>query len=367
MRNGEFSDLTFLCKQQNFYVHKAVVCAQSVILRDEIRDAPLDNSSIKTIDMSEYLPEIVNGFVRYFYTGDYASGKAQETVDSKPEDDVLAEILSHIQFHHIASRYKVGRMATLSASNLKSLLQKYEDETGLVSALPSAARMAHSLASDHDVKDAVAASFTQHLDKLLNDGKFSEFHNMPDFLELVLRHCARRIVARKEFVTRVNKKLQVVKEEGLQRSAALEETIQLIRDRKRCINSSCRSVFNAEVSETFEITCRLCCQKQKLTAAAPGETATAVATPTGANAPTPLAPTQMYTFGQSPAPNVAKAPAATPEAKSAPGPVTSSFAAPVSSPLLGRKTGGGRGRGRGPGIGRGRGNGWGEGPDLNYN
>lgn len=65
------------------------------------------DSRIKRIDMSESQPDIVNGLVQYLYTGDYANGKAKEASDSKFDEDVLAELLSHIQFHHMAFRYKI--------------------------------------------------------------------------------------------------------------------------------------------------------------------------------------------------------------------------------------------------------------------
>lgn len=337
--------------------------------------------------MSDFPPEIVNGLVQYLYTGDYASGKAKEASASKLDEDVLAELLSHIQFHHIASRYKIEKMAILSASNLKGLLRKYQDNDSLVTALPSAAEMAHSLAAGHDVQNAVAASFTRHLDKFVHDGKISEFHNMPDFFELVLAHCARRVACRKDAATELNKGLQVVNEKSLQRSAKLEEAIQLIRDRRRCINSDCRSIFNAEVTDTHEVTCRLCYQKQKLNPVPPGRAVTPAAAlngnavsfvPSQASNPfqnsaaTPAA-TQTNNLAQmrmvkeffsSPAPDIGRTLAAALESKPAPAAATNPFAAPAqaSSPVLGRKTGGGGGRGRG----RGRGKGWCEPPSLNY-
>ncbi|KAM3430685.1 hypothetical protein MY4824_007564 [Beauveria thailandica] len=246
MRNGVFSDLTFVCKQQSFQLHKALVCAQSDKLYSEIERAQVTSSGATEIDMSEFQPEIVESFVNYLYTGEYSTVKEE---DIQPHEDVLAEILNHLQAHHIAFRYEVDRMMSLSLCNLQSLLEKYKGKESLVSALPAAARVAYSLVISHDVKDSLAASFAWHLPSLAED-RFSDIYTIPEFFELVLSHCARRMASHKDLAAAFDKRLQAVTVKNAQDSMAANEALQLVRDRKHCV--SCRADFNVQVSNTCQ-------------------------------------------------------------------------------------------------------------------
>ncbi|KGQ07069.1 hypothetical protein BB8028_0007g02650 [Beauveria bassiana] len=264
MRNGVFSDLTFVCKQRSFQVHKALVCAQSDKLYSDIESAQVTRSGAIEIDMSEFQPETVESFVNYLYTGEYSRVIEELASELQPDDVVLAEILSHLQAHHIAFRYEVDRMMSLSLSNLQSLLEKYKGKKSLVSALPSAARVAYSLTIGHDVKDSLAASFAWHLPSLAGD-RFPDIYTIPEFFELVLYHCARKIASHKDIASTFDKRLQALTIKNAQDSMAANEALQLIRDRKHCVSQSCRAGFNVQVSNTCEVTCRLCLQKQNLT------------------------------------------------------------------------------------------------------
>ncbi|OAA52693.1 BTB/POZ fold domain containing protein [Beauveria brongniartii RCEF 3172] len=249
MRNGVFSDLTFVCKQQSFQVHKALVCAQSDKLYSEIESAQVTSSGATEIDMSELQPETVESFVTYLYTGEYYRVKEELAFDTQPDEDVLAEILSHLRAHHIAFRYEVDRMMSLSLWNLQSLLEKYKGKKSLVSALPAAARVAYSLVIGHDVKDSLAASFAWHLPSLAED-RFPDIYTIPEFFELVLSHCARKIASHKDLAAAFDKRLQAVTAKNAQDSMAANEALQLVRDRKHCASQSCRADFNVQVSNT---------------------------------------------------------------------------------------------------------------------
>ncbi|KAM3515738.1 hypothetical protein MY11210_000716 [Beauveria gryllotalpidicola] len=226
MRNGAFSDLTFVCNEQSFQVHKALVCAQSDELLSEIKNAQVTISGAAEIDMSKFQPETVEQFVNYLYTGEYSRAKEELASDPQPDEDILAEMLSHIQAHHIAFHYEVDRMMSLSLWNLQSLLEKYKGKESLVSALPSAAQVAYSLVVGHDVKDSLAASFAWHLHSFADD-RFPDIYTIPEFFALVLSHCARNIASHRDIAATFDKRLQALSVKNAQDSMAANEALQL--------------------------------------------------------------------------------------------------------------------------------------------
>ncbi|EGX93395.1 BTB/POZ fold domain containing protein [Cordyceps militaris CM01] len=231
-----FSDLTFICRWKFFPVHKVVACAQSDVLMTTVQKAEAINqkSGSTAIDMSNFEPQTVEMFIKFLYTGDYASTKKNKPFDpSEPAPNILREMVNHIHCHQIASHYQVYNMKKFSNLNLRNLLQTHSYSSGLVSALPSAVKIADSLDVELEIQDALAASFGRHIDKLTDDKKLNVIRNMPGFSTLVLAHCGRNLALLKDQNAELEKRAQERAKNGVKRPTNMREAIQWTKYRNR--------------------------------------------------------------------------------------------------------------------------------------
>lgn len=198
-----------------------------------------------TVSMHDFDIPTVENFVQYLYTGDYPSAEEGAQDSSQPDDDIKSELLRHIHCHHIASLYKVDKMTTVSRSKLQALLEKHQGSSDLSSALPHGIRQAHVVSASQDIMNTLAASVARNIGKLKDDGNLSNISNVPEFLLSVLEHSAQ-----------TSAQLEI-------NHAAMKGCLQLLRDKKSCMNCNCGEHFNVEVTDAFEVTCRACRQRQK--------------------------------------------------------------------------------------------------------
>ncbi|OAA38683.1 BTB/POZ domain protein [Beauveria brongniartii RCEF 3172] len=104
LKSGQFSDLTLVCSDKEFNVHKAVVCAQSKVVAAAIRE-PFQESKTGKIVIEEYDTDTVENMVEFLYTGDY---KPKPPQAEKTSDDTASEkdLVQHMLVTSIADSFE---------------------------------------------------------------------------------------------------------------------------------------------------------------------------------------------------------------------------------------------------------------------
>ncbi|OAL29216.1 hypothetical protein AYO20_09269 [Fonsecaea nubica] len=231
LESGEFSDLKFLCKGDEFKVHKAIVCTQSPVIKAAIQGA-FEESHTSVIKMDNFDPKVVKQLVQFMYTGDYdieevrrdASEEATSEVvgdvvdggslsdgqsqpdeneinrtgsPSAPQPEVSARdpLLEHIHVNSIGDYYGIEALVSLANSKIEQLLQDDPAENSWVETLPGAIEAATHSTGDQEVLRIFATAIAPNISSLLGMEQFRRLSVLTDFSLTVLDKCARKIHA----------------------------------------------------------------------------------------------------------------------------------------------------------------------------
>ncbi|KAM3477452.1 hypothetical protein MY8738_006426 [Beauveria namnaoensis] len=161
LESGQFSDLTLVCGDKQFNVHKAVVCAQSQVLAAAIRE-PFQASKTGKIVIEEHDIDTVEKMVEFLYTGDYKP-QPHQAEDKRDNTAPEENLVQHILVNSIADYYDIKALADLSKEKLQHASQDANK-----SHLLEAATVALSRTGDTTVHavlaDATAKNIRQHLE-----------------------------------------------------------------------------------------------------------------------------------------------------------------------------------------------------------
>ncbi|KAM3469872.1 hypothetical protein MY5147_006751 [Beauveria neobassiana] len=192
LKSGQFSDLTLVCRDQEFNVHKAVVCAQSQVLAAAIRE-PFQASKTGKIVIEEYDTDTVEQLVDFRYTGDYRPRphQAEEKRDgTEPEENLVQQMLvtsiadssdrqaedasqdpapdedlvQHVLVNSIADYYGIRALADLSKEKLRHAAQIVKNKSLLLDAETVALSRTGDTTVHAVLADATAKNIRQHLE-----------------------------------------------------------------------------------------------------------------------------------------------------------------------------------------------------------
>ncbi|KAM0737909.1 hypothetical protein ACQRIT_007913 [Beauveria bassiana] len=196
LKSGQFSDLALVCRDQEFNVHKAVVCAQSQVLAAAIRE-PFQASKTGKIVIEEYDTNTVEQLVEFLYTGDYKPRphQAEENRDdTAPEENLVQQMLltsiadsidpqphqaeeetsqdpapdedlvQHVLVNSIADYYDIKALADLSKEKLRHAAQIVKNKSLLLDAETVALSRTGDITVHAVLADATAKNIRQHLE-----------------------------------------------------------------------------------------------------------------------------------------------------------------------------------------------------------
>ncbi|KAM3506556.1 hypothetical protein MY11210_007497 [Beauveria gryllotalpidicola] len=195
LKSGQFSDLTLVCSDKEFHVHKAVVCAQSKVLAAAIRE-PFQESKTGKIVIEEYGTDTVQNMVEFLYTGDYdpQPHQAEETSDdAAPEKDLAQrmmvisiadsfdpqprqaqetsddaapeeDLVQHVLVNSIADYYDIKALADLSKDKLRHASQNVKNKSLLLDAATEALSRTRDTTVYAILAEATAKNIRHHLE-----------------------------------------------------------------------------------------------------------------------------------------------------------------------------------------------------------
>ncbi|KIW77740.1 hypothetical protein Z517_07573 [Fonsecaea pedrosoi CBS 271.37] len=289
LESGEFSDLKFLCKGDEFKVHKAIVCMQSPVIKAAIQGS-FEESHTSVIKMDDFDPKVVKQLVQFMYTGDYdieevrrdASEEATsevvgEAVDGgslwdrqsrpdeneinrtgspsalPPEANATDPLLEHIRVNSIGDYYGIEALVSLANSKIEQLLQSDPAENSWVETLPSAIEAATHSTGDQEVLRIFATAIAPNISSLLGMERFRRLSVLTDFSLTVLDKCAREIHAL-SLQDQSNKYLQ---QEWERHRGEQDAEIAKLKDSLRTLNRT-RQCRNCMAEFTCSIDTREC-------------------------------------------------------------------------------------------------------------
>ncbi|KAI3392590.1 hypothetical protein diail_5464 [Diaporthe ilicicola] len=97
LTSGEFSDLKILCESREFAVHKAILCAQSRVIRAECK-GDFEESRQNVIKIEEFNADTVQRMLEYLYSGDYSVSSQAQSRSHSPGIEQDTDLQSHEQY-----------------------------------------------------------------------------------------------------------------------------------------------------------------------------------------------------------------------------------------------------------------------------
>ncbi|TRX97131.1 hypothetical protein FHL15_001925 [Xylaria flabelliformis] len=134
LSSGDYADLKIVCKDQEFQVHKVIVCAQSPVLAAALKGAKSltrsQESKTNTYHVTDFDPTIVKCMIDYMYAGEYSQTPPDYRNDSKDQAQTTE---SKVWIYHglvncIADYFDVPELAEKATSTLDRLIQKHWSE-----------------------------------------------------------------------------------------------------------------------------------------------------------------------------------------------------------------------------------------------
>ncbi|KAM3452780.1 hypothetical protein NHJ6243_009274 [Beauveria neobassiana] len=302
LKSGQFSDLTLVCRDQEFNVHKAVVCAQSQVLAAAIRE-PFQASKTGQIVIEEYDTDTVEQLVEFLYTGDYRPQPHQaeeKRDDTEPEENLVQQMLvtsiadssdrqaedasqdpapdedlvQHVLVNSIADYYGIRALADLSKEKLRHAAQIVKNKSLLLDAETVALSRTGDTTVHAVLADATAKNIRQHLESNELAALVGEFA-----IEIVKRGVAVEDELRLD-VQRLKDKLAAAEWESIAVKAArkdVEERLERVLENfnecrgtlegtRNCRNERCGKDFSCYIEQygqPYEPLFRLRCSRCK--------------------------------------------------------------------------------------------------------
>ncbi|OAG41882.1 hypothetical protein AYO21_03885 [Fonsecaea monophora] len=120
--SGAFSDMTIICADEKFQVHKVVVCSQSSFF-NTVCSKPWGKSTQPAVDLSDDDVETVKRMIDFFYRGDY-------------QDFESDKFTQHAQVFAIATKYDIDKLAQKAAHKFWNANIKCWDAEAFLKSVP---------------------------------------------------------------------------------------------------------------------------------------------------------------------------------------------------------------------------------------
>ncbi|KAI0474416.1 BTB/POZ protein [Xylaria cf. heliscus] len=202
LSSGDYSDLTLLCEDQEFRVHKNIVCSQSPVLAAAFKGG-FQESKTNEFHVVDFSPTTLKCMIDYMYTRGYkkmpdgcrndGKDQAQTTNNDKHTSTKIAETwIYHGRVNCIADYFCLPELAKMATTTLDRLTKENWSEDAFCDLLDEI----HGKTGDNGFRDMLAQRATDHISELTARGLFNGADPPSDELvPTVLRLCGQRIDA----------------------------------------------------------------------------------------------------------------------------------------------------------------------------
>ncbi|KAI0424161.1 hypothetical protein F5Y09DRAFT_348008 [Xylaria sp. FL1042] len=266
--SGDYSDLTLVCKGEEFRVHKAIVCSQSPMIATAVA-GHFKEARTATMEVDFDL-EILKCMLDYMYKGKYdttparptqptqpvqstqdaESSEASPAKESKQKDcPTIDDILLHnARVNGIADYYGVADLANLSASTISQVLEKNWSADRFCNLIQKIA----GLTADENIRQSLARAATLHVTDLLDEDVFSKGMIANDMAPEVLKTVGSYL---KQVLDRLAKTQAEVKAKNdviANREENLGELTLVLSSLRSCDKRECKKPFGCLIQKPSE-------------------------------------------------------------------------------------------------------------------
>ncbi|KAJ3454150.1 hypothetical protein MRS44_018044 [Fusarium solani] len=212
LHSGEYSDFTLVCQEQQFYLHKAIVCPQSPVIAAALQ-REFQEARTKVLNVEAFDVATLRRMVNFMYTGEYevgymletsCSATDHETEVSRPRVDVTEwhpphqqtertevteALLCHVRVNAIADYYNIPKLAQLANSKIQSILR----DCWSAESFSHVVKEVSASTGDVALHDIITSTAAYHIEELVESQSFADLEVMSEFSIKLLRGCARRI------------------------------------------------------------------------------------------------------------------------------------------------------------------------------
>ncbi|KAK8176730.1 BTB/POZ protein [Phyllosticta citribraziliensis] len=163
LESGQFSDLKIRCKEDEYNVHKAIVCPQSDFFGTALNSVGgFKESKTNVIELHEADPAVVRAIVQFLYRSDY---------QMDPESDENRTVF-HVSMYSAAEMYQIEGLKSKALRHFESRFSKFPDTSEPFAKI---VEMVYSSTVDHDrsLRDHVARHVAQSFDEFRKSSELS--------------------------------------------------------------------------------------------------------------------------------------------------------------------------------------------------
>ncbi|CAH0056208.1 unnamed protein product [Clonostachys solani] len=164
--SGLYSDLTVICGDDKYLVHKAVICPRSTFFegacRHNFKEAITGEINLPADD-----PTAVKIMMNHFYNLNYSDGSAttSETDPALPGDKTSKfSLLVHAKVYSLAEKYGIASLKKLAVDKFERQARKELDGEDFLEAAVEA--YTGTVQADRELRDEVVRTITLHMDVL---------------------------------------------------------------------------------------------------------------------------------------------------------------------------------------------------------
>ncbi|KAI0206920.1 hypothetical protein F4808DRAFT_405813 [Astrocystis sublimbata] len=273
LRSGKYSDLTLLCEDQEFRVHKSVVCILSPVIAASMKEG-FTEAKTSTLKV-EFDAKILKCMLDFMYMGTYEyapqgseptsseGGNPQAQGNSTDTQAKQALILSDSLIHHakvnsIADYYGLATLATFSVNEIEKLLT----ENWSADAFCDLLQEAIGSTGDKGFRQSIVKWASNNVFELMDKDLFSEGKLANDIAAEVLAKCTKSF----KNISASNGKLEaVIRDKNNSLSSHKAHLAMVAKDSSKrhvCLNPGCKQGFGHEIKvEPNGLGLKLCCSK----------------------------------------------------------------------------------------------------------
>ncbi|PHH84488.1 hypothetical protein CDD83_1861 [Cordyceps sp. RAO-2017] len=310
LKSEEYSDLRFTCNEHIFRVHKAVVCAQSPVVRAAL-SGHFKESEANAINMDSFHPMSVRNFVRFLYTGDYDATATLENPDGessrsrKQEADTISKqlidlsiveggadssscklaaappvpppttsvtelICEHIRVNSIGHYYGVEALVSLANGKISALVHKDGKDQSWIADLPKLTAEALESTGDSAMLEILASATARNMSALTKPDWLRDLGAAWACDVAILQACAQHMDAQRAKITRRSRTISELESRISQLEGKIEAlsskndrfaaVLRQMNDTAECRNLSCQAPdFSTHIDpDELILRCRHC-------------------------------------------------------------------------------------------------------------
>ncbi|KAI8633720.1 hypothetical protein F5Y19DRAFT_250723 [Xylariaceae sp. FL1651] len=202
--SGEYSDLTFRCEGKDLVVHKSVVCPQSQIIAEDVREQSKASEKI-TIEIGFDLATCER-MVEFLYTGDYEfpetvepsepshqhqnKSTADANIDVGDSTKSLELLPSHLYVYAIADEYDIPDLCQLASKKIQQALESNWSAGAFIVLIKEAISMSIERETFYEM---AAAMTVRHIEELGQLDTFTTLELPVEFTAQLLRKFSQRV------------------------------------------------------------------------------------------------------------------------------------------------------------------------------